>query len=526
MTDSKSSQEAGALKLPLGACAYEEYDPSTLTPLNDQTRIRLAELGWRREDFEGKSVLDIGSNSGILSLEALRLGAERIVACDVQDQFVDFFQKVVTAKKLPVTVQKRGFRDLKGPDDTADVVLFMEVLHWAVAQGNSIEACVDRLVSLTRETLFIEFPWSVDEPSIRAQTKLTAETYNADSLIDLLTRHFVDVKVTRFMRYFGFASASKRVLLKCMQKRLESPILVAMPNLWPLDLKLPNGRYENRVVYGKEGSFFIKEMSHYSHLLRLPEESLNALFDGLHAAKARHIALPTRLKTGYVLRSEDGRAFMSLPLIGGLALDRVVSQLTIDRLLPFLVALRAELRTVSPEVVQGFIDIRASGHGAAKIDDPAFWDLPLFEGEVGARAKELNALRAAEPASFVDSFVHGDIQSGNFLRAGKDELILIDLDNLSAGTAYSDALTALMYFGAEPDDFERLVELLRPTETRDVNRYDIAHAAGIGLGWLRSVTQKNMVASDSNVIKAFERGFLGLMKLDEKIADAPAVPQA
>jgi len=519
MTELQLKQGEGALKLPAGACAYEEYDPSTLIPVNEETRVRLAELGWRKEDFDGKTVLDIGSNSGILTLEALRLGATSVCSYDVQDQFVDFFSGVVKAKNLPVTVKKRGFKDLKAPDDTADVVLFMEVLHWAVAQGNSIESCVDRLVALTRDTLFIEFPWSVDEPSIRVQTSLTAETYNADLLIDLLTRHFVDVKVVRFMRYFGFNSQSKRVLLKCTKKRLESPVLVALPKVWPLDIKLPHGRYENRVVYGPEGSLFIKEMGPYSHLLRLPAEELNALFDGLHANKARHMVLPKRIKDGYVLHSEDGKDFMALPMVGGLAFDRVVShkQVTIERLLAFLVALRGELRTVSADVVKSFLAIGAFGHAASKIDDGSFWELPIFSAGVGERAKELNGLLAKEPTKFVDSFVHGDIQSGNFLKNGGDDLILIDLDNLSAGTAYSDGLIALMYFGASTEEFEQFAKLSRPGESRDLNRHDIAHAASTGLSWLRSVTVNNMVKSDSNVLTTFTRGFLSLMKFDEKI---------
>src|SRR5439155_3276829 len=100
MAEPQPARTSEALELPKGTCAYEEYDPATLRPLNDQTRVRLAELGWSELDFRGKSVLDIGANSGLLSLEAYRLGAQKIVAYDVQDHFVDFFGRVVAGKKL------------------------------------------------------------------------------------------------------------------------------------------------------------------------------------------------------------------------------------------------------------------------------------------------------------------------------------------------------------------------------------------------------------------------------------------
>ena len=43
---------------------------------------------------------------------------------------VEFVAKVVEAHRLPVTIEKRAFTDLNPSKDKADVVLFMEVLHW------------------------------------------------------------------------------------------------------------------------------------------------------------------------------------------------------------------------------------------------------------------------------------------------------------------------------------------------------------------------------------------------------------
>src|SRR5690606_33301162 len=98
--------------LPTNACAYEAYDPETLEPANESTYIRLLELGWDRELFEGRTVLDIGSNLGILSIYAHKLGARVVHAKEVQQALVEFFSAVVARHKLPIKVEKRGFWNL------------------------------------------------------------------------------------------------------------------------------------------------------------------------------------------------------------------------------------------------------------------------------------------------------------------------------------------------------------------------------------------------------------------------------
>ena len=233
------------LELPENTCAYERYNPRTLEPVNDETYVRLQELGWSKADFAGRSVLDIGCNSGLLTMYALRLGAAKVHACDVQPALIEFVAAVAKARSLPVTVSGTSFKDLSPKETKADIVLFMEVLHWAVSQGLRLRDVVTRLAALTGELLYIEFPWSVEEPSIQKQTKLTAETYSADAVLDELTRYFADVRVVRFMRYFGFTSASKRVLIKASGKRPEAEILSQLPEVYSLDFGLSRGRNQS-----------------------------------------------------------------------------------------------------------------------------------------------------------------------------------------------------------------------------------------------------------------------------------------
>jgi 2-polyprenyl-3-methyl-5-hydroxy-6-metoxy-1,4-benzoquinol methylase len=137
------------LELPEKTCVYERYDPQTLEPLNGETNTRLQELGWSAQDFTGRTVLDIGSSSGLLTMYALRLGAVKVDACDVQPAFVEFVSSVVQAQGLPVTVSGINFDKLCPAERKADIVLFMELLHWVVSQGLELRKVISRLAELT-----------------------------------------------------------------------------------------------------------------------------------------------------------------------------------------------------------------------------------------------------------------------------------------------------------------------------------------------------------------------------------------
>lgn len=208
--------------LPDISCAYEEYDPQTLKPVNDSTFTRLMELGWTREEFEGKSVLDIGGNSGILSLYAHNLGAEQIRYVDVQVPLVEFFQSVVSEHQLPIEIERKGFLDLNSESDSKDIVLLMEVLHWLVDQGGTVPDSLEKLAGLTNDTLYLETPWDAKEPSIAAKGIVLEEHYNIEMIIRELQSHFETVEMVRFMTYFGEMADSKRILIKATGKRTGS----------------------------------------------------------------------------------------------------------------------------------------------------------------------------------------------------------------------------------------------------------------------------------------------------------------
>jgi SAM-dependent methyltransferase len=209
--------------LPDISCAYENYDPITLKPVNNSTFTRLMELGWTKEEFEGKSVLDIGGNSGILSLYAHNLGAKEIRYVDVQVPLVEFFKSVVSEHQLPIDIARMGFLDLNPKTDSKDIVLCMEVLHWLVDQGGTVPDSLQKLTELTNDTLYLETPWDAKEPSIAAKGIVLEEHYNIEMIIRELQSHFETVEMVRFMSYFGEMADSKRILIKATGKRSNNP---------------------------------------------------------------------------------------------------------------------------------------------------------------------------------------------------------------------------------------------------------------------------------------------------------------
>lgn len=96
----------------------------------------------RRDSLEGKTVLDIGCGSGIHSLAALRLGAERVVSFDYDDD------SVMTTKKVrDWSGEKRDWQIMQGSVldahwmrslPKADLVYSWGVLHHTGSMWNAV----------------------------------------------------------------------------------------------------------------------------------------------------------------------------------------------------------------------------------------------------------------------------------------------------------------------------------------------------------------------------------------------------
>jgi len=479
------------IELPQSTCVYERYDPVTLEPQNTETYVRLQELGWTVDDFKGRTVLDIGCNSGLLSVYALRLGAAKVHACDAQPVFTDFLSRIVQERNLPITVEQSSFDKLEPAKHKADIVLFMEVLHWAVAQGLTLTDIACRLAALTEHVLYLEFPWSVEEPSIRAQTKLTKETYSADIVLDELTKYFTNVRVVRFMRYFGFASQSKRILIEAREKRPEVSILGQLPATYSLDIPLSRGRNESYLLTTARGFRVAKLLAPESPIpKRLPKPLCNRMFDELHHGNPKTIVAPEEWNDSYLFPASGGRHWMIFPFVGRLPLVATPKPAPIDfpHLIDLFINVRRDLRSVSADLLRQLQEHTLLTNVRILASPNSSW--ATDPGELGdIRDNLLQRLGEwmSDDPDALDALCHNDLQTGNFVLDENDRTRVVDLDNLSVGTIYSDGLTGLIFRGASKETLEQFCGRLGTEESRPVAYHDIALAIANGLIWFSIV---------------------------------------
>lgn len=478
------------LSLPESACAYEHYDPETLRPTNDSTYIRLMELGWQADEFTGKTVLDIGANSGVLSLYAHQLGATRVHSTDVQQPLVDFFSAVVVRHGLPITVERRGFDTLDPAKHAADIVCLMEVLHWLVDQGLTVEDSVARVSALTRETLYLETPWDVREPSIARKGIVREDQYNMELIVRELARHFSDVRIVRFMTYFGMMKDSKRVLIRATGRRAMALPLVRMRDANLVDVPMVRGPNQVELVTTPLGPRVLKRLPPNSALSRLDDASVEALCAHLAALPNPVLVPPERLGTTYRFIGLDRRAYMLFPFVGRLANyfpDRRTPEAASDPL-ALAVALRKDMRSV-PRALVDKLRAVCGPMPAVHVDAiPGEAAAAVAGSDVGDLCRQA-ALRIADyDRSREDAVCHADMQSGNMVVAPDGEARLVDLDLIRTGTPYTDVLSCAIYTGASADELRAAIGQLAAREARPLEQFDIDFSVAQSVAWLQSRT--------------------------------------
>ena len=124
---------------------------SGYSKLIDEKRRQAAEESVRRlvPDIEGKTFLDIGSGSGLFSLAALRLGAGRVVAVDIDEDSVATTRKLLSAEGDAGrwTAEKASVFDLS-PETlgTFDLVYSWGVLHHTGDMWRAMD-CASKMVA-------------------------------------------------------------------------------------------------------------------------------------------------------------------------------------------------------------------------------------------------------------------------------------------------------------------------------------------------------------------------------------------
>ena len=193
-------------------CTYQDFNPLTLAPLNEETSIRKIELLTFMHEVANKKVLDIGANAGFASILACLNGAREVLAIDVKQSYLDNIDAIATQHNLKISTKLRNFRELNSSNDKSDIVFCFEVVHWLFHQGYSPKEIFEKLSDITHQTLYLETPWDISEPSISNKMNETMNQYDFRLVVEGLLKNGFKVEILYFSEYFG--GKSKRVMLR------------------------------------------------------------------------------------------------------------------------------------------------------------------------------------------------------------------------------------------------------------------------------------------------------------------------
>lgn len=502
-------------------CEYQHFDPLTLRPLNDASTRRVLEVAFRPEEFRGRTVLDIGCHTGFLSFLAAQNGALRVTSYDVTPAYVEELNAVAQRNGLPVSGAVKPFASLDPRADSADVVLFFEVIHWLVSQGHTIRDVIAKVAALTREQLLMEFPWDVTEPSIQAQTKLTREQYDASLIFKELGRYFERVSIRRFMSYFGTDGRSVRALVTAAGKKTTADLLPYLPGLTGLEVPLAWGRGRSTYLEGQPTSVVLKRLAPESAIARLEAPLLTRLLDELRARPVHALVLPLKLGGEYLRTTAHGEPSFVFEWIGPPPVGECpLPKLSLVQMLEIVATVTMELANIPEDLLH---DLRDSPL-CEQVTRAAF-------GHVLRHAASVVRLDEAEIAPWDDvadslaescysHLCHGDANSSNVLVVADNDYRVVDMDNWRLGSPYTDACYVLGARGATIADVSRGLQFVSrllglPAPTRQ----DLLFGIYLTLGWLAAVAPGLEAAADQTrtLVSLRVRGLYSLMQYGQTL---------
>jgi SAM-dependent methyltransferase len=488
-------------QLPANTCVYGRYDTLTLTPDTPETECRLRELGWTNDDFRDRTVLDIGCNSGILSVFALQLGARHIKAVDPTKASIETFAKVLQRHRgLNVTLECADLGKLDPAENRADVVLFMEVMHWAIDQGMTIPDVIRRLWQMTGTLLFLEFPWSVHEPSIQAQTKLTEDTYSASLILEELGKAFASVKIVNFMHYFGILGTAKRVLIRATEPRPEFIITSKRANTFSVFTLGERSSNYIAPMISQGGMQLFKQYSPHSAFSQLPIELANQLISGIVAANPACLIAPIEIEGTYIFDRLGVRSSV-YPLVARQRINLAEFGSVRDHeLMAAAIRLRRDLRDLTIEPALRTEESLRRGPSAIGVS----FDLSAITGRTTPDPvlEDMLAIGLDNYDFEANEICHCDLQEGNVIVGTDGSMHVIDLDGLAFGTAFTDGLCAMIWAGAAAESFEALVTELEREERCQITTIDCGIALIILAHWFQAVLQVDTAEARANVQRA------------------------
>ncbi len=126
-----------------------ELGDGTITPGKFDTRKRFP--FFDKIDFSGKSVLDVGCNSGAYCLMSKRRGAGRVIGVDINENRLKQARKLAELENLDITFEKRGIETINSIG-TVDIVFCIAVL----TEVQDILGALNQLKSVIGQAAYIE----------------------------------------------------------------------------------------------------------------------------------------------------------------------------------------------------------------------------------------------------------------------------------------------------------------------------------------------------------------------------------
>jgi len=456
----------------------------TFEPLNEATRIRIAEVDFRRSTFEGRSVLDVGANSGLLSIQACLNGAERVTSIDVTPKFIGYLEDILEVHDLPMTVRKQAVAELDPSTDVHDVVLFFEVIHWTTAQGMPIPVAIEKVANVTGETLLIEFPWDIREPSIVGQTNLTIDEYDSSIIIEELSARFHDLSFDRFMSYFRGQVGSRRALMTAQNPKL-SPAFFDVPKFRPaIEQPISQGENSSAYVRADETNYFLKAFPSWTALSTMPIELVERFLRGMGEGPL----LDPLEMNGRVVTQLGPRRVLAYPWLGGEDgsvdfSDRPSVSDALDLARQTIV----QLSRIDSALVE---ELAAAGLSSVPFGEELV-SLIRQEGDSAGlsatQVEHLSVLAMNTPRSTQLRLIHGDLHRSNMVSDADRGFVVSDLDTLMVGGPYTDLYWQVGFQALEiPEATAHLSALQAMLDGDAPETSDALGALGLLLGWFSS----------------------------------------
>jgi len=141
--------EAAFMKFKNRGMKFKPLDFAWIRACRDKWRIISKHV-----NFKGKTVLDVGCQSGYSPLEAVRRGARKVIGIENRQSIIDVGRFAISQLNLQARITLKLEDWALAPCEKHDIVICMGLLHYFPI--NEYERLFNKLLDSTRETLIIE----------------------------------------------------------------------------------------------------------------------------------------------------------------------------------------------------------------------------------------------------------------------------------------------------------------------------------------------------------------------------------